>query len=291
MTRRGTTGWFCLFALVLATGAASTTARAQGYYCDALTLEQQQTKREILAALHPYDGCDETMDRCLAKKPPHPVVLRLASDICRHIKAGKGRQDIERALAKRAQTMVPTAKLASFTVDENTIAGNPQAPVRVVVYACARCPFCKVQVPALYKAVTDGALKDKVRLYFRPFPLRDHAGSTEGGLAMVSAARLGRFWPFVIKMYERFDSFCPKLLSDWAVEAGMDKAAFEREMADPKNRDALVASKQEGIRNKVEATPTLFIDGRKYVYEAQQEAVVDVLLEEYESVTASKSKP
>jgi predicted DsbA family dithiol-disulfide isomerase len=108
---------------------------------------------------------------------------------------------------------------------------------------------------------------------------------------MVSAARLGRFWPFVIKMYERFDSFCPKLLSDWAVEAGMDKAAFEKEMADPKNRDALVASKQEGIRNKVEATPTLFIDGRKYVYEAQQEAVVDVLLEEYESVTASKSKP
>ena len=35
----------------------------------------------------------------------------------------------------------------------------------VVVYACTRCPFCKVVVPALYAAVTDGPLAGKVRLY------------------------------------------------------------------------------------------------------------------------------
>ena len=32
--------------------------------------------------------------------PQHPVVLRLADDVCRHLKAGKARGEIERLLAK-----------------------------------------------------------------------------------------------------------------------------------------------------------------------------------------------
>ena len=75
---------------------------------------------------------------------------------------------------------------------ESLRAGDPQAPVRVVVYACARCPFCKVLVPGLYQEVTQGKLKGKVRLYFRPFPLKDHPGSSEGGLAMLGAAGRGK---------------------------------------------------------------------------------------------------
>jgi protein-disulfide isomerase len=281
-----TTRWIA--ALVLALSLVGSPAWAQSSYCPGLNPEQQQAKNKIFASLHPYDGCDETMDRCLAKKPAHPLVSRLANDICRQIKAGKGQQAIEQALAKRAQTMRPTTTLAALAVDEKTLAGNPQAPVQVVVYACARCPYCRELVLQLYKEVTAGALKDKIRLYFRPFPLRDHPGSIEGGLAMVSAARLGAFWPFVIKMYERYDIFCPKVLPEWAAEVGIDKAAFEKEVANPKIRDALIDSKQEGIRNKVNSTPTLFIDGRRYAYDLQQEAIIDVLLEAYE---ASKRKP
>ena len=143
-------------------------------------------------------------------------------------------------------------------------------------------------VAALYQAVTDGPLAGKVRLYFRPFPLKSHAQSTEGGLAMVSAAKLGRFWPLVLRMYENFDGFCPKLLPDWAEAAGMDRKAFEREYADPKTREALVVSKQEGLRNKVSATPAIFIDGHPYLYDLTVDAVVDVLLEAYEATRRGK---
>jgi protein-disulfide isomerase len=278
----------CFVAAVISMIATSRVALAQTPGCDALDAGQQRVKQEAFVAMHPYDGCDETFDRCLAKKPPAPVVLRLASDICRQIKAGKSRQEIERALAKRAQSMMPVVKPASFAMDEAAAVGDPKAPVRVVVYACARCPFCRVIVPALFKEVTEGSLKGKVRLYFRPFPLKDHAGSTEGGLAMIGAARLNKFWPMVTLMYERYDSFCPALLPEWAAEAGIDRPAFEKEIADPKNREALVISKQEGLRNKVEATPTVFIDGRKYVYELHREALVDVMLEACEAAAGKK---
>jgi protein-disulfide isomerase len=256
---------------------------AQTKDCDAVPADKKALVQGIFAALHPYDGCDETFARCLAAKPPKPIVLRLASDICRQVRAGDDRKQIERNLAKRAQTMLATGPRADIVLDESMRAGSAAAPVTAVVYACARCPFCKVMVAALHDAVAGGPLAGKVRLYFRPFPLKSHEQSTEGGLAMVSAAKLGRFWPFTLHLYKSFDSFCPKLLPDWAEAVGIDRKAFEREYADPKTRDLLVASKQEGLRNKVSATPSIFIDGRPYLYDLTTEAVLDVLEEAYEA--------
>ncbi len=255
---------------------------AQTCGCDALPADKKAVAQAIFSSLHPYAGCDETFARCLAAKPPKPVVLRLAADICRRVKAGRGRQEIERALSKRAQSMLPTGPRASLTLDDAFRAGAANAPVTAVVFACTRCPFCKVMVTTLYEAVTDGTLAGKVRLYMRPFPLKSHPGSTEGGLAVMSAAKLGRFWPLTLLIYKRFDSFNPAVLPEWAATVGIDRAAFERTLADPRTREALVASKQEGIRNNVDATPSLFIDGRPYVYEMTTEAVLDVLEEAYE---------
>jgi protein-disulfide isomerase len=262
--------------------AISGGVNAQTATCNNLSEKGKALSRELFATMHPYDGCDKTFEKCLAQQPPKPVVLRLAEDVCRHIKEGKTHEQIGQSLGKRAQSMLAVGKPAAFALDPATLAGDPQASVVAVVYACARCPFCKVIVPALYEAVTNGPLKGKVRLYFRPFPLKDHAGSTEGGLAMLSAGRLGKFWPYLLHLYKNYDSFCPQLFPDWAAWVGLDKAAFDKEYAKNETRSVLIASKQEGIRNKVNATPSLFINGRKYVYEINAKVITDVLLEEYD---------
>jgi protein-disulfide isomerase len=118
--------------------------------------------------------------------------------------------------------------------------------------------------------------------------LKSHPNSTEGGLALLSAAKLGRLWPFTLLVYQRFDSFSPAALPEWAVAAGLDRAAFERAFADPKTRDELIASKQEGLRNKVTATPGIFIDGRPYLYDMSMEALLDVLEEAYDAAIAAR---
>ncbi len=275
---------FSLLIVAVALVGLGRTSRAQGCAaCNSLPADKKALVQSLFATLHPYDGCDETFARCLAAKPPKPVVSRLAADICRQVKAGKTAKEIENALSRRAQSVLPTGPRASLTLDDAFRAGSATAPVAAVVFACTRCPFCKVMVPALYAAVTDGPLAGKVRLYLRPFPLKSHPGSTEGGLAEMSAAKLGHLWPMTLLIYKRFDSFSPAVLPEWAASVGMDRAAFERELADPKTRDALVESKQEGLRNKVEATPSLFIDGRPYVYDMTTDAVLDVLEEAYEA--------
>jgi protein-disulfide isomerase len=261
---------------------------AQTPTCDGLPAEKKSLVQSLFTSLHPYDGCDDTFARCLAVRPPSKVVVRLAEDLCRQAKAGKDGKQIEHALAKRAQSMLPGGPRLAAQLDEATRAGAADAPVTLVAYACTRCPLCKEIVPGLYAAVSDGPLAGKVRLYVRPFPLKSHPGASEGGLALLAAAKLGGFWPFTLLLYQQFDKFTPAILPAWAEKAGLDRVAFEHILADPKTRDDLVAAKQEGLRNKVDSTPSLFIDGRPYVYEVKLEPILDVLQEAYDAARAGK---
>jgi protein-disulfide isomerase len=276
---------FSLAAVLLGLGRPGL---AQTPTCDGLPTEKRALVQSLFSRLHPYDGCDDTFARCLALRPPSQVVVRIAEDLCRQAKAGKDGKQIEHALAKRAQSMLPGGRRLAAQLDEATRAGRADAKVTLVAYACTRCPLCKEIIPALYRATSDGPLAGKVRLYVRPFPLKNHPGASDGGLALLAAAKLGRFWPFTLLLYQQFDKFTPALLPEWAEQAGLDRAAFARILADPKTRDELVAAKQEGLRNKVEATPSLFIDGRPYAYEVKLEAILDVLEEAYDAARASK---
>jgi protein-disulfide isomerase len=261
---------------------------AQTPTCDGLPADKKSLVQSLFTSLHPYDGCDDTFARCLALRPPSKVVVRLAEDLCRQAKAGKDGKQIEHALAKRAQTMLPGGPRLAAQLDEATRAGAADAPVTLVAYACTRCLLCKEIIPGLYAAVSDGPLAGKVRLYVRPFPLKSHPGSSEGGLALLAAAKLGGFWPFTLLLYKQFDKFTPAILPEWAKTAGLDRVAFERILADPKTRDQLVAAKQDGLRNKVDSTPSLFIDGRPYVYDVKLEPILDVLQEAYDAALTGK---
>lgn len=144
------------------------------------------------------------------------------------------------------------------------VAGKDDAPVTVVEYACARCPFCAKITPAMHEAVTSGALAGKAKLVFKPFPLRNHPGAKEAALAFAAAAELGKMWPYVLLTFTRYDSFSVAKLSTWAVDVGLDRVAFERLMADKAIQDRLVASKKEGLAAGVDGTPSFFINGQKY---------------------------
>jgi protein-disulfide isomerase len=257
-------------------------ARAQTAECDKLSGEQRKAAQEILASQHPYDCCDDTIAACLKQKPVCALAVRLANNICRRVAKKQPKQQIVRALSRRARTMLQSGSKAKIDLAGLPVAGDPQAPVTLVEYACARCPYCSKITPEIYDAVVSGRLKGKVKLYFKTFPIRSHEFSKETGLGFMAAVKLGRFWPFLLHSYKHFDNFCMLKQSDWAISAGMDKKAFEETVADPVTRELLVNSKKEGIVNKVDATPTFFINGKKYLAEINAEELIDVLEEEYE---------
>jgi protein-disulfide isomerase len=269
----------CLAILLISANALE----VQAAPCDRLRGAKKKLADKLLKSTYAYDCCDETLHRCLQQFKVCKLVKRLRDDICRRVGKGQSEKQIKLAMDRRARSMTPMGKKASFSLSSDMLAGDSDAPVTVVAYACARCPFCSKVVPDLFRMVR-GKLKGQVKLYFRPFPIRGHPGSVEGGLAFVAAAKMGKFWPYINLLYAEYSRFSKDKLTHWADKVGLNSINFEQQMANKANRTALVKSKKEGLRNKVNATPTLFINGRKYHGTMDHDTLLDVLGEEYDRV-------
>lgn len=262
----------------------SAPSAAQTPACDALDGSLRSRAQRILSSEHPYDCCDDTLLRCLDQRPTCALAVRLAEDVCRRVAEGQDEGRVRRALSRRARSMVGGGPPAAIDLSSAAVAGRAEAPVTVVVYACARCPYCSRLVPALHREVTSGRLRGQARLAFRTFPIRGHEGSTEAGLAFAAAEAMGRFWEVALASYAEFDAVGPERSRERARRAGLDPDAFAARQADPATRELLVASKKEGIANGVEETPTLFVNGRRWTGELTLGAVVDAVEEEAERV-------
>jgi len=275
---------YVLWSVILGSAVLfATVARAQVPACDALTGEARARADRLLGALFAHDCCDESLAACLKAPAPARLVKRLAAEVCRLVAQGLHEAEVKRAVEKRAASMPPVAKAQAIEETDLAWAGEAQAPVKVVVFACARCPFCSKAVPALYQAVTEGALKGRARLGVKLFPVRTHPFAAEAATAVEAARALGRFWPFVLELYRRFDDFAVERLPDVAVAADVDRAAFTAEVAKPATRERVVATKKEGVRLGVEATPTIFLDGRLYRGDVtDQDGLLDAVAEEAE---------
>jgi protein-disulfide isomerase len=247
--------------------------------CHVLRGPKLKLAQALYEAVHPYDCCDETLASCLKQRKVCKLATRLRDEICRRLLGGQNAAQIKSAIERRARSMTPVGKRASIDLTGAPASGSASAPVTVAVYACARCRMCSRTLPMLDAMVTRGALRGRVKIHLKPFPIRGHSGSLEGGLALVAAARLGKLWPYLRLLYRQFDSFSKDKLASWAKGVGMDPSAFTQQMSSSSTRSALIKSKKEGLRNKVNATPTLFINGRRYVGDLDRESLKDVLEE------------
>ncbi|MBL6974875.1 MAG: DsbA family protein [Deltaproteobacteria bacterium] len=273
-----------ILAFFLGTGLVLPLAGAQTPACDALTGEARSVARYLVSTEHPYDCCDETIEKCIKARPDCQLAVRLADFVCRRAAAGQDRTTIQRALQRRATSMMRPGRTVKTDLAKSPMVGCSKAGVKVVAYVCLRCPFCSKMVPELYREVTAGRLAGKVALHLRLFPIKSHTNSMEANLAVAAAASLGRMWEYLLLVYRHFDAFEVGRLAGWATEAGMGAAAFEGALTSAAVKKSLVASKKEGLRNGVVATPTLFINGRKYVGDLDVETLVDVIEEESEAV-------
>jgi hypothetical protein len=256
--------------------------------CDEVPEERKAFARDLLTSQRPYDCCEDTIANCLEQIPTCSLAYRLSENVCRRVAGGQSRDRILSALSRRTQHFSVDGSKARISLVDLSAAGDAQAPITVVEYACPRCPFCATMTPEIHDAVVNGRLAGKAKLFFKTFPLRGHPGSKESGLAFIAAQKLGHFWEFVLYYYRYYDLFSVPGQIAWAETVGMNGGAFRREMSDPANRRWLVEMKKEGIVNGVEATPTLFVNERKYLAELTPEEVIDVLEEEFDRIKGTR---
>ena len=170
--------------------------------------------------------------------------------------------------------------------------GKEGASVVLVAYSDFQCPFCAKEALVLRNQLQN-EYGDRVRVYFKDFPLAMHPWAMNGAIAgrCVYQQEPETFWAYHDWIFENQKSITPENLSakvgEFVASKGLDTLAFTQCIGDPATATKVEASMEEGREVGVQSTPTLFVNGRRLggaVEWDQLKAIVDFELE-YQEVT------
>jgi len=166
----------------------------------------------------------------------------------------------------RETTVTPNADVApQASVHEHEL-GNKDAPVTLIEYASLTCPHCayfnEKVFPELKTRFIDTG---KVRYIFREYP-RDDLDLF--AFMLSNCAPEDKFFPFVDVLFRQQDKWLVPsplpILKGIAKQVGFTDESFDACTKDKKIQDAVIAVGEQGTKNGVRGTPTIFINGKIY---------------------------
>jgi len=191
--------------------------------------------------------------------------------------AGEIREDVRR----RAVSAFPPVEHKS-KLDGLTPYGDPNAPVRAVIYADFECPYCGIASPAL-KALVD-KLPGKLVMYFKNFPIISHEYGVECARALLAAGRQGKFWQMHDVLYANAPKFKPEQLDSYMKQVGLDMEKAHADMKSAELTDEIRAQKEEGMAFGMTGTPGIFINNKLYRGDKGGVELLDRIEEELEII-------
>ena len=164
------------------------------------------------------------------------------------------------------------ADLDKLKTDLSPSFGAAGAPVVLVMFSDFQCPQCKAEAETLRQNIL-AKFPTQVRLYFKDFPLEQiHLWAKPAAVAGRCVFRQNppAFWKYFDWMYQHQNDITPENLKtqvlEFAKEAkDLDGMQLGRCM-DTKETEAEVdASIAQGKSLRIDATPTMFVNGRRLV--------------------------
>jgi protein-disulfide isomerase len=179
---------------------------------------------------------------------------------------------LEQYFAEKASREYDQGPVQTFNLKGAPLKGPAEAPIRVVAFSDFLCPYCRSIAGAFASYIPQSA--NRVVLYFKNYPLEQscnpnvsrtiHPGACNLALGAVCAQDQGKFWAYHDRVFSGPPSN-PGIqdVVTLAAGAGLDGAALLGCMNGSSARERLAAEIQEAKQGRVDATPTVFINGRR----------------------------
>jgi protein-disulfide isomerase len=174
------------------------------------------------------------------------------------VEQGYTDSEVSEGLAKRYRPVPPR----KIDISDAPMKGSAGAKITLVEFADYECPHCKRFQPVLRQIVDE--FHGEVKLYFKHYPLPQHNMARAAAEAAVAAQKQGKFWQFQDKLWDKQDDLTPAKLEEAAKETGLDLAKFRQDMASEAVKAKVQKDRADGSAAGLQATPTLYIDGREY---------------------------
>ena len=181
-------------------------------------------------------------------------------------------QKLEAYFSEKAQREFDTSTPVSIDVASAPLKGPATAPAKVVEFSDFMCPFCRNLAGALAQFVPQAG--GRVAVSFMNYPLDNtcnpklprstHPGACHLALGAICAHYQGKFDAYHDRVFStELRNPQPADVVRLAGEAGLNAAALEGCLDDPKTKADLAAQIAEANRLGITATPTLYVNGKK----------------------------
>jgi protein-disulfide isomerase len=182
--------------------------------------------------------------------------------------------EVSEAVGKRYRSAEPK----KIDVSEAPMKGSASAKITLVEFADYECPHCKRLQPVLRQIVDE--FHNDVKVYYKHYPLAQHTNARLAAEAAVAANKQGKFWPFQDKLWDKQDELSPAEIEKIAKATGLDMARFRADLESTAVKDRVQKDRMDGAALGLQATPTLYIDGREYTDPKDTESLREWIKEE-----------
>lgn len=247
-----------------------------GFNFSALEPSEQERFVEVAKAeLCPCPNMPESLHECLQKADQRcDLSEQAASHVAIKIKEGLNQTD---TLASLASFLESTRKKHEFNLQNSPLKGSADADIIIVEFADFECPHCREFSKTLDKA--HKLHGDKIGVYFKHFPLSAHSNGRLAAQAAVAAHNQKKFWPMHDLVFENQRSLSPDRIMSFAQQIGLNMEKFTQDLNSAMTVAAVQADRAEGEKAQLTGTPTIYINGVKYMGDRSEEGFLKHLEE------------
>lgn len=203
-------------------------------------------------------GDPVSVARCVAEKRKCRSCVPAARFVARLVDGGYQRGEVRELYRLRYDKSTKV----ELSAKGSAVRGASMAPVTIVEFSDFECPHCRMAAPELKRALEKH--EGKVRLIFKHFPLSQHTYAMQAAIAAEAAGKQGKFWEMHDLMFENQDRLTPSDIEKYAAQIKLDMVKFKADLKSQSIRAKVEADRADGLRVKVQSTPSIFVEGRRY---------------------------
>ena len=142
--------------------------------------------------------------------------------------------------------------------------GKGGAPIEIVVFSDFQCIFSRRAASELKRIhITK---PNRVKIYYKHFPLARHKQAFNAARAAEAAALQGKFWEMHDLLFAHANELENPIYAELAKRIGLDVSRFKKDMWSKEIKERIIADKTEGLNLKVRTTPYFIINNMPFRY-------------------------
>lgn len=186
--------------------------------------------------------------------------IRVATEMNRLAINGTGEKLVVSSSRTNSVQQLNLSFIVAINTDGDPSLGDPQAPVKVVIFSDFQCPYC-AKVGSLLEYVLEHN-PETIQVIYKQFPLPFHKNAQAAAIASLAAQNQGKFWEMHDLLFQHGQELTNDNIETLAKEAGLDMERFNKDMTNADLAEQVNQDIQDGRQAGVRGTPTIIVNGR-----------------------------